>query len=63
MPMYDYHCKVCGHNFEVHQSITEKPMAECPKCLVCTDNRLISAPAIILKGDGWAADGYTKKAK
>lgn len=60
MPTYDYSCKVCGHEFEEFQSITEEPFAECPECHVTTKNRLVSAVAIVLKGEGWAADGYTK---
>lgn len=61
MPTYEYLCRVCSHHFEKEQSIKEKPHAECPKCLVTCDNRLISGGSFILKGDGWAKDNYAKK--
>jgi len=32
MPTYEYRCVACGHVFEQQQSITEAPVAECPKC-------------------------------
>jgi putative FmdB family regulatory protein len=60
MPTYAYGCKVCGNEFEIEQSIKESPLAECPKCRVCTDNRLIVGTSFVLKGDGWAKDLYAK---
>jgi len=35
MPIYDYHCKKCGHTFEVTMNIMEHerhPQQKCPKC-------------------------------
>lgn len=60
---YEYLCRVCKHQFEVEQSIKDKPESECPKCLVTCDNRLISGGNFILKGDGWGKDLYSKKSK
>lgn len=62
MPTYDYHCKVCDSEFEAFQSISDEPRAECPQCRVYCHNRLISGrTTFVLKGDGWAADNYSKK--
>lgn len=29
MPTYDYECKVCGHHFEVFQSMSDTPLKTC----------------------------------
>ena len=31
MPTYEYTCLKCGHNFDLTQSISEKPIVNCPK--------------------------------
>ena len=56
MPLYEYVCNE-GHEFSAQQSIQDEPIKKCPKCRrVC--KRLISASSFILKGSGWAKDGY-----
>lgn len=62
MPIYEYKCKVCSHQFEVMQSISEL-YAECPVCHVSSTNRLISVSNFALKGSGWYADGYSSPNK
>lgn len=32
MPAYDYRCRDCGHEFEIHQSFSDDALTECPKC-------------------------------
>ena len=32
MPTYEYRCKACGHQFEIHQSFSDDPLTECPNC-------------------------------
>lgn len=59
--IYEYACKCCNHQFETEQSIKDEPLQECPKCRICALKRLISGGTFILKGDGWAADNYSKK--
>lgn len=61
MPTYEYVCKHCEHEWEVFQSINEKPVKECPKCGKPKAKRQISKQAggFILKGSGWANDGYS----
>ena len=31
MPTYEYACEKCGHQFEMVQSMKDKPLAVCPK--------------------------------
>jgi len=58
---YEYHCKFCGHEFETVQSIKDNPLEKCPRCNSNTLQRLISVSTFVLKGEGWAADNYSKK--
>lgn len=55
-PQYEYECNG-DHKFEVTQSIKDEPLTRCPECKKKC-RRLISASNFILKGGGWAKDGY-----
>ncbi|MFN8052513.1 MAG: FmdB family zinc ribbon protein [Acidimicrobiales bacterium] len=52
MPTYDYRCKDCGHEFEIHQSFSEDALTVCP---VCQGNlrKVFSAVGISFKGSGF----------
>ncbi len=64
MPTYEYECQSCGHKFELSQSMTAKPVKECPKCKKDTAKRLISAGGgFIFKGSGFYATDYKKPEK
>jgi len=64
MPTYEYFCRVCDHQFESEQKITDEPLVECPKCLTASLRRVIpSRTGFILKGGGWAKDLYSKQSK
>lgn len=58
MPIYEYQCQACGHQFETTQRITESPLKDCPSCSKPQLERLISATGFVLKGSGWYKDGY-----
>jgi putative FmdB family regulatory protein len=81
MPIYEYECGQCGHQFELTVSLMNppEPPIRCPKpyprtrCVnvftgeakpddPCNGEckRLISPTTFVLKGDGWAKDGYSK---
>ena len=32
MPIYEYRCTKCGHQFEVYQQISEAPVSACEQC-------------------------------
>ncbi len=60
MPIYEYRCQHCNHEFERMQKFSEPPVAECP---VCTGSvqKLISRSTFHLKGDGWYVTDYARK--
>ena len=58
MPIYEYRCRGCGHEFEEWQKISDKPIRKCPKCAARRVEKLVSMTSFQLKGGGWYADGY-----
>ncbi len=60
MPTYEYRCGE-GHTFETVQKITDEPVKSCPVCGACVQRVVSTGTSFILKGRGWAADGYEKK--
>jgi len=58
MPTYDYECEKCGHRLEVFQSITEKPLRECPNCKGRLRRLIGSGGAIIFRGSGFYVTDY-----
>ena len=59
MPIYEYACTACGHEFEEWQKMSDAPVRTCPKCRKKKVERLISRTAFQLKGGGWYADLYS----
>jgi putative FmdB family regulatory protein len=59
LPIYEYQCEKCAHEFEREQRITEDPVKVCPKCRAKKVRRLISRTAFVLKGGGWYSDLYS----
>lgn len=59
MPIYEYACAACGHEFEEWQKMSDAPVRTCPKCKKKKVERLISKTAFQLKGGGWYADLYS----
>lgn len=53
MPIYEYQCTECEHEFETIQKISEDPLTTCPKCGKETLRKKISAAGFRLKGGGW----------
>ena len=60
MPLYEYRCLKCGHQFEKIQSFSAPDEKECPLCKGEVE-RLISAPAFQFKGAGWYVNDYASK--
>ena len=58
MPVYEYLCKGCGHEFEREQRISEDPIKKCPQCGKQKAKRLISRTSFVLNGGGWYGDLY-----
>ena len=59
MPIYEYECEKCGHQFEREQRMADAPIKTCPECKGRKVNKLISRSSFVLKGGGWYADGYS----
>jgi len=53
MPIYEYRCASCGHEVEVLQKLSDKPLVSCPECKEDALTKLISAAGFQLKGSGW----------
>ena len=59
--IYEYECMI--HNiFEVQQKLNDEPLIVCPQCekegKISSVKKIISSTSFILKGGGWAAQGY-----
>lgn len=53
MPIYEYRCDNCAHEFETIQKVSEAPLTTCPACSEETLRKKISASGFRLKGGGW----------
>ena len=53
MPIYEYKCLKCKHQFEVIQKFSDNPVENCPECNENSVQKLVSAPSFRLKGGGW----------
>jgi putative FmdB family regulatory protein len=52
MPLYEYRCRNCDHQFEVQQSFTDDALTVCPECEGAL--RKVFAPVgIAFKGSGF----------
>lgn len=54
MPMYDYKCENCGHQFEelvFSSSVADKEI-KCPQCDERKSRRQLCAPMVVVKGGG-----------
>ena len=63
MPIYEYQCADCHHQFDLLQKINDEPTRKCPKCSKETVVRLVSAAGFQLKGTGWYATDFKDKGK
>ena len=53
MPIYEYACRSCEHQFETIQKASEPVLTDCPACGEAALRKLLSAPVFRLKGGGW----------
>jgi putative FmdB family regulatory protein len=76
MPTYEYACKKCGHEFEVLQSMSAKPLGICPEELCAqkkwgrgkVTKKISSGGGLLFKGSGfyitdYRSEGYKQSAK
>jgi putative FmdB family regulatory protein len=53
MPIYEYQCGDCQHEFEALQKIADAPLTDCPKCGQVSLVKKVSAAGFRLAGSGW----------
>lgn len=63
MPIYEYECSGCHHQFDRIQKIADAPVTICPECQQNTAVRLVSAAGFQLKGTGWYASDFKNTGK
>jgi putative FmdB family regulatory protein len=61
MPLYEYKCGACGHQFERIVKFSDAPVKTCPQCGKDTAEQMIHAPAVQFKGSGWYVSDYARK--
>ena len=61
VPIYEYRCPDCGHEFEQLQRMSDDPITDCPECSMSGVKKLISRTSFVLKGGGWYKDHYGLK--
>ena len=57
MPIYEYKCSKCGHEFEVLQRHYDVDEAPCEAC-GAPGKRMMSNTSFVLKGTGWYVTDY-----
>lgn len=60
MPIYEYVCESCGHQFDMMQKMSDSNIQKCEKCGK-DSKRIISQTSFMLKGTGWYATDYAGK--
>jgi putative FmdB family regulatory protein len=53
VPIYEFFCNRCGHEFEQILSFSETRLPACTSCQSDDVVRRVSKPAIHFKGSGW----------
>jgi putative FmdB family regulatory protein len=60
LPLYEYKCAKCAHQFEKIEKHNAPTTQKCPKCSGKAE-RMISAAGIQFKGSGWYVTDYKGK--
>ncbi len=63
MPIYEYVCNICSHDFEILQGFREAPLSDCPACGEIGLRKKVSVAAFHLKGTGWYETDFKNKPK
>ena len=63
MPTYEYQCTRCSHEFELVQSIHDKPRSRCPLCRGKVTKLIWGGIGISFKGSGFYVTDSRPKGK
>jgi len=63
MPIYEYQCEQCDHQFDTLQKLSDKPLRKCPECGKLKLTKLVSAAGFRLKGGGWYETDFKSGSK
>jgi putative FmdB family regulatory protein len=63
MPIYEYQCQSCGHEYEALQKLNDHPLVTCPACSKPELMKKISAAGFRLKGGGWYETDFKSGSK
>lgn len=63
MPIYEYQCEACDHQFEKIQKMSDQPLVDCPECSEPQLKKLVSAAGFQLKGNGWYVTDFKNSGK
>lgn len=58
MPVYEYLCVNCGHDFEQFQHFTEDALTVCPNCKQEKLRKVYNSVGIVFKGKGFYANDH-----
>ena len=61
MPIYEYACLECGHEFDALQKMSDAPLTDCPACHQPRLQKIVSAPGFRLSGSGWYETDFKSK--
>jgi len=53
MPLYEYRCKNCGHQFDIQQSFSDDSLTVCPDCGEPQLRKVFQPVGITFKGSGF----------
>ena len=60
MPIYEYQCQSCQHEFEILQKMSDAALSDCPACRQPKLRKKISAAGFRLAGSGWYETDFKK---
>ena len=63
MPIYEYVCNDCGHEFDALQKMSDPSLSDCPACKKSALKKKISAPGFRLSGSGWYETDFKNAGK
>lgn len=61
MPIYEYQCTACNHQFDALQKMSDAVLTDCPACHKAALQKIMSTTSFQLKGTGWYETDFKSK--